>query len=67
MINTRPENLKQETSLFAGILIFMSSRNFMLSRVEHEKSFITSASACTTTYMQMSCEVTKHLFSLHRS
>ena len=25
-----------------GILIFISGENFMLSRVEHEKSFITS-------------------------
>ena len=25
-----------------GILIFMSGKNFMLNRVEHEKSFITS-------------------------
>ena len=25
-----------------GILTFMSKKNFMLSRVEHEKSFITS-------------------------
>ena len=32
----------QETSLFVGILDFLSSWNFMLSWVEHEKSFITS-------------------------
>ena len=34
-------DLKQETSLFIVILVFMSSWNFVLSRVEHEKSFIT--------------------------
>ena len=41
MINT-PRDLKQETSLFVSIQVFMSSWNFMLSWVEHEKSFITS-------------------------
>ena len=30
-------DLKQETSLFVGILVYMSSWNFMLSWVEHEK------------------------------
>ena len=35
------ERLKQETPLFVIILIFMSIWNFVLSRVEHEKSFIT--------------------------
>ena len=30
----------QETALFVGILVFMSSWNFVLSWVEHEKSFI---------------------------
>ena len=35
-------DLKQESSLFIGILAFMSSKNFVLNRVEHEKSFITS-------------------------
>ena len=35
MINTTSE--KQETSLFVGILVFMSRRNFMLNRVEHQK------------------------------
>ena len=34
-------NWMKETSLFVGILVFMSSWNFMLSWVEHEKSFIT--------------------------
>ena len=34
--------LKQATSSFVGILVFMSSWNFVLSWVEHEKSFITS-------------------------
>ena len=32
-------DLKQETSLFVGILVFMSSRDFVLSVVEHEKKF----------------------------
>ena len=40
MILQHLRDLKQETSLFAGILVFMSSWNFMLSWVEHEKSFI---------------------------
>ena len=35
-------DLKQETSDFVGILVFMSSWNFMLSWFEHEKGFITS-------------------------
>ena len=34
--------LKQETYLLVSILVFMSSWKFMLSWVEHEKSFITS-------------------------
>ena len=33
-------NVKMQT--IVGILTFMSILNFMLSRVEHEKSFITS-------------------------
>ena len=43
MINTTSaERLyKQETSSFVGIVVFMSSWNFVLSWVEHEKSFIT--------------------------
>ena len=32
-------DLKQETSLFVGILVFMSSWNFMLIWVEHKKKF----------------------------
>ena len=35
-------DLKQDISLFVSILIFMSSWNFVLNWVEHEKSFITS-------------------------
>ena len=31
-------NIKQENSLFVGILVFMSIWNFVLSWVEHEKS-----------------------------
>ena len=38
MIDTTPERLKA----FVSILVFMSSWNFVLSWVEHEKSFITS-------------------------
>ena len=34
-------DLKQETSSFVGIKVFMSSWNFVLSWIEHEKSFIT--------------------------
>ena len=41
MINTT-RDLKRETSLFVGILVFMSSWNFMLSWFENEKSFIAS-------------------------
>ena len=37
-------NVKMPT--IAGILTFMSRKNFMLSRVEHEKSFITSGPGC---------------------
>ena len=33
-------NVKMQT--IVGILIFMSRKNFMLSPVEHEKSFITA-------------------------
>ena len=33
-------NVKMPT--IVGILTFMSRKNFMLNRVEHEKSFITS-------------------------
>ena len=42
MINKHLRTLKQDTSLFAGILVFISSWNFVLSWVEYEKSFITS-------------------------
>ena len=41
MINTSSERLK-DTSSFVGISVYMSSLNFVLSAVEHEKSFITS-------------------------
>ena len=36
--------LKQETSSFVGILVFISSWKFVLNWVEHENSFITSGS-----------------------
>ena len=39
----RLKNVKILT--IVGILTFMSKKNFMLSRVEHEKSFITSRPA----------------------
>ena len=42
MINTTSESLKQDTSLFVDILVFMSSWNLVLSWVEYVKSFITS-------------------------
>ena len=35
-------SLKQETSSFFGILVFMRIWNFVLSWIEHEKRFITS-------------------------
>ena len=38
------KNVKMPT--IAGILIFMGRKNFMLSWVEHEKSFITSGPEC---------------------
>ena len=41
MIHTTSGSLKA-TSLFVCILVFVSSWNFLLSRAEHEKSFITS-------------------------
>ena len=40
MINTTPE-FESKKSLYFLAFSFMSSWNFMLSRVEHEKSFIT--------------------------
>ena len=39
-ITNTSETLKQEMSLFFSILVFVRSRNFMLSLVDHEKSFI---------------------------
>ena len=47
MINTTSESLKQEKSLSFSILAFKGSWNFMLSWVEHEKSFITRLSLVT--------------------
>ena len=41
MINTTYECSKARKSVFCGILVFMSSLNFVLSWVEYEKSFIT--------------------------
>ena len=41
-INTILRDLKQKTSSFVGISVFMSSWNCVLTWVEHEKSFITS-------------------------
>ena len=38
-------NVKMPTNI--GILTFMSRKNFMLSWVEHEKSFLTWGSECT--------------------
>ena len=46
MINATYDRLKLETTLFVGILVFIRSWNFMLSWVEHEKSFITSGPDC---------------------
>ena len=34
--------IKRDISLFVRILVFMSSLNFVLRLVEHEKSFVTS-------------------------
>ena len=45
MINKQLRDLKGGTTSFVGILDFMSSWNFMLSWVEHEKSFIISGLA----------------------
>ena len=43
MTNITSERLKARYFfLLIGILVFMSSLNFMLSCVEHEKSFVTS-------------------------
>ena len=50
MINTIYERLKAKKSLFVGILVSMSSWNFVLSWVEHEKSFITSGPGPNYTY-----------------
>ena len=40
------EDLNLKISLIVAIFIFMSYLNFMLSQVEHEKSFITSGLGC---------------------
>ena len=42
MINTTSERHGQETSSFVGILVVMSSYNFVRSLGEHEKGFITT-------------------------
>ena len=34
--------------IIVGILTFMSRKNFVISRVKHEKSFITSGHGCCT-------------------
>ena len=39
LINDKMRDLKEETNSFVGILVFMSSWNFMLSWVEHEKFY----------------------------
>ena len=41
MINTTSKILKARTVFIFQYFVFMSSWNFMLSRAEHEKSFIT--------------------------
>ena len=49
MINTTSERLKERQSLFVSILVLWSSWKYVLSWVEHEKSFITSRpEACST-------------------
>ena len=53
-------NVKMPT--IVGILTFMSRKNFMLCRVEHEKSFITSGPVDeSVTCMRSSkmCEISK--------
>ena len=50
LLNSKPPNHKEycisankyENATIAGIFIFISRENFMLSWVEHEKSFINS-------------------------
>ena len=54
MINKILRVWKQEKSLFFSILVFMSSSNFMLSWVEHEKIFITPV--CETLFQVCSVE-----------
>ena len=45
MIKQYLRHLKQDTSLFVGILVFTSCWNFLLSWVEHKKRFITPGPA----------------------
>ena len=42
MMKTTPERLKARTFFICRCLVFMSTWNFVVSWVEHEKSFITS-------------------------
>ena len=42
MINTASERLKAKNFFTFGVLVFMSSGDFVLSRVEYEKSIIIS-------------------------
>ena len=55
-------NVKMQT--IVGILTFMSRINFVLSRVEHEKSFITLGPVVCT-YMYVVC-IQENLFPLRR-
>ena len=47
--------LKQEMSSFINILVFMSGGNFVLSCVEHEKSFIISGPKPFAKYLLVVC------------
>ena len=55
-------DFKQDTSLFVCILVFMSSWNFVLSWVEHEKSFLTSGpvfEVCDQIMLKPTCSATR--------
>ena len=52
--------------IIVGILTFMSRKNFMLSRVEHEKSFITSGPGGESYGFVLSSLLEKHRLRIRR-
>ena len=54
-------NLNLEFPFILAISVFMSSLNFMLSRVEQEKSFITSELGCLLDLRRVCMQVVSEL------